>query len=510
MIPEPHQSVEDTQPTQPLLTLDDTQPSPAITLLETPSQIRLILLGVIILISLSIVVTLSMIAQSPITTASVSYTEPLPISVTLLVDGVANDIETTLETVEALLIAENITYSEQDDLSVPFDAPLLDGMIIRLNHQREVELVINGTARQLQTVEQQPLDILSEADVAINIGDRIWVDGTEVEHTELATYPLLPQAITIKAAIPITIIDSNEETTFWTAADTVGDALFESGITLYASDTITPDLSTELAEGQQITILRGQPVSIEVDGTTIETHVQGAVVADALAESGVALVGLDYTIPDESASVVPGMIIRVLRVTEEIISEQETLPYDTIYDDDAALELDTLAIRQAGQTGIVDHTIRIRYENGFEISREVIDSTIQQPMMNEVIAYGTNIVLRTIDTPEGPREYWRVLRLYATSYKPESVGGNTTTAIGMTLEKGVVGAHPSIIPYRTQLFVPGYGVGVMGDTGYGLSGTRYWIDLGYSDDNFVNWHENVDVYLLTPIPENINYLLPRP
>jgi hypothetical protein len=31
--------------------------------------------------------------------------------------------------------------------------------------------------------------------------------------------------------------------------------------------------------------------------------------------------------------------------------------------------------------------------------------------------------------------------------------------------------------------------------------------LGYDDDNLVLWYRWVDVYLLTPVPERINYIL---
>ena len=125
----------------------------------------------------------------------------------------------------------------------------------------------------------------------------------------------------------------------------------------------------------------------------------------------------------------------------------------------------------------------------------------------QIIAYGTQIVLRTIDTPDGPREYWRTFKVYATSYKPAALGGDDRTAIGMTLVKGIIGADPKLIPWRTNLYVPEYGLGIMADTG-GARRSRYWIDLGYSDADYVGWHRTVDIYLLTPVPETIPYLLP--
>ena len=45
------------------------------------------------------------------------------------------------------------------------------------------------------------------------------------------------------------------------------------------------------------------------------------------------------------------------------------------------------------------------------------------------------------------------------------------------------------------------------DTGGGIPG-KYWIDLGYGEEDFVNWHETVTVYFLNPAPANVPEVLP--
>jgi len=133
---------------------------------------------------------------------------------------------------------------------------------------------------------------------------------------------------------------------------------------------------------------------------------------------------------------------------------------------------------------------------------------------HRIVNYGTKIVVRTVDTPSGPREYWRRFRAYATSYSAATAGTPKTapwygiTATGLKMRKGIVAVDPKIIPLRTELYVPGYGVGLAGDTGGGVIGR--WVDLGYDDDNLVIWHQWVDVYLLAPAPpaDKIQYILP--
>ena len=53
---------------------------------------------------------------------------------------------------------------------------------------------------------------------------------------------------------------------------------------------------------------------------------------------------------------------------------------------------------------------RLTYENGHEISKVLEDEWFDHPASTKTIAYGTQIAIRTLETPEGPVEYWRHFR----------------------------------------------------------------------------------------------------
>jgi 3D (Asp-Asp-Asp) domain-containing protein len=101
-------------------------------------------------------------------------------------------------------------------------------------------------------------------------------------------------------------------------------------------------------------------------------------------------------------------------------------------------------------------------------------------------------------------QYWRSLNMWATSYHPSEGGG--TTASGLPLQKGVAAIDIRYIPFYTQMYVPGYGEVIAADIGGGVVGR--WIDLGYSDNDYVPWHEWVTVYFLWPPPDNIVWIIP--
>ncbi|MCU0465539.1 MAG: ubiquitin-like domain-containing protein [Anaerolineae bacterium] len=373
---------------------------------------------------------------------------------------------------------------------------------------RVVVLTVDGATSVFRTVIDNPAAILRAAGVRFGADDAITVNGSPVAADQLDRYPLPANRISVRHAVRITVSDGAVGTfSRATTADTVSEALAEAGITLYLGDQVEPPPATELRDGMGISIDRAAPVTLNADGATIETRTQAATVSAFLAEQGVALNGLDYAVPPENANLTDGMAVRVVRVTEEIIAEVSEVPFETVYQADGERELDTRAVTVAGQPGRDERRTRIRYEDGVEVSRRDEGVVRVQEPVNQVVNYGTRVVLRTIDTPDGPREYWRVLRMYATSYHPAALGGDNVTATGKILTKGIVAVNPRIVSYGTRVYVNGYGEGEAADTG-GPRSTPYWIDLGYDDENWRSWSGWVQVYLLTPVPDNVNPLLP--
>ena len=500
-IPEPPYQVDDTQP-NPALIADV---EPATTVSSSKWMPSWMLMSLILFSALSLIATIAFAFNGDESPLEMNIEQ---VEVNLRVGGEQFEIITGANTVAEVLAQENITLSANDMVAPNPETTVSDNMLITVARAREVSLIVDDETQVISTPHENPQAILDQVGITLGANDAVWLDGSSASQSDLVAWTVPVSEIVIDRAYELTIIEGDTETSFITQANTVGDALYEADVVVYLTDSVVPDLVSIINSDMTITIERARPITINVDNTVIETRVQGSTVADALAESGIALVGLDYTIPAESSVITPETVINVLRVTESIESTDSNIAYDVAYQADANLELDQQQVIQAGQNGIERLNERVRFENGIEVSREPINTEIVQAMQNQVIAYGTNIVLRTVNTPDGVREYWRVIRAYATSYHPEALGGDDRTAIGMTLEHGIIAANPNIIPYRTNLYVPGYGTGIMADTG-GARSSPYWVDLGYSDADFVGWHEYVDVYLLTPVPSDIDYLLPN-
>lgn len=343
--------------------------------------------------------------------------------------------------------------------------------------------------------------------------DQIVADGVPVSFAALDQTPL-PQTLEIGRFVTVTILAGGEQQTVRTATQTVGAALAEAGIEVYGTDGVDPPLGTWLQPNMAIQIQRSFPLTITVDGRIIQIRSHHTNVLDVLAEAGIGLIGYDYTVPEPDTPIKANDTIQVIRVTEDFRLMDEPIPFQTLWQASNELDLDATAPISAGQPGMKRQRIRVRYENGVEISQTVDGEWVAQQPVNQVIGYGTRINIRTIDTPEGPLEYWRVVRMRVTAYTAASSGkapdhpNYGITASGAPAGTGVVAIDRNVVPFRSYVYVPGYGKAFAGDTGGGVRGR--WIDLGYDEDEYQSWSGYVDVYYLTPVPapEDINYLLP--
>ncbi|NPV08176.1 MAG: hypothetical protein HPY83_09470 [Anaerolineae bacterium] len=289
---------------------------------------------------------------------------------------------------------------------------------------------------------------------------------------------------------------------------------FHSSARLFEGDRLWPSEGQPLTSGLSVWLDRSVPFTLVRGAERTSLRGRGVTVAEVLASVGVYLVGRDYTVPAGWEPLRRHQAISIYRVTESIEIKQETTSFETIWQPDPDLELDHTRLVREGQEGIRLHRYRVTAVNGEEVERRLEDSWIQQEPLDRIMAYGTKVVVRQLDTPQGPVQYWRRLRVLVTSYSPSTAGPSPSasnygiTRSGKRATTGMVAVDPSVIPMGTSMYVPGYGIGVAEDTGNAIIGRH--IDVCYDDHNLVYWRRWVDIYLLTPVPpeSRIRWVLP--
>jgi uncharacterized protein YabE (DUF348 family) len=456
---------------------------------------------------------------------------------TVELDGQRQEVRTHATTVGEALRRAGVDLHPEDRVSPDLETPLQPGVVVQVERARPVHLQADGRTHQIRTHAATVSQLLAEAGVEVGPADEIWLGELQVGRDtplwggdELASRtvthrggPRLPAAsdlgmvpvVALRRATALTLDDGGVTQTLHTTSETLGQALEEHGVVLFVGDEVAPSLQERVAPGLLVTIQRSVPVQLEVDGRTIRTRTLAGNVATVLGQEGIALVGRDRAQPALSEPVHPEMVIRIIRVREELEVEFEKIPFETEWVADPEVEIDNIKLVQQGQPGITKRRYRILYENGQEVERTLEDVWAEQPPINKTMAYGTKIVIRTMETPDGPIEYWRKMRVYLTSYMPRSCGKPPDhprygyTRLGLKLRKGIVAIDPTVIPLKTRMYVPDYGRAFAADTGGGVKGKM--VDLGYSDNDYQSWHWWGEVYLLTPVPpkSKILYVLPN-
>jgi len=371
-----------------------------------------------------------------------------------------------------------------------------------------VNIIDNDRILTLQTDERVPAAILTQAGITLNPNDRLLLNGLPVQpELPITNYPVILQ---LRRAIPLTIISPDGRRQIQSSAFTVGEALQEAGMQLHASDKIDPPVNSPISNSL-ISITPSRELTIIVDGKQLQIQSSATSVGSALAEAGIPLIGLDYSLPSESEAVPSDGNIRVVRVSESVILAQKPIPFESELVASADVPLDQTQILQPGENGLSVQRIRIRYEDGNEISRATENETVVRPPKTRTLGYGTKIEIKTAVVDGVTIEYWRAVQMYATSYSPcrsgtvECHGG---TSSGKKLAKGMVGLRYSwyLALGGQPLYIPGYGFAAVEDVCGGCVG-KPWIDLGYSDNDWEHWSSWVTVYFLTPVPANVIYVL---
>lgn len=179
---------------------------------------------------------------------------------------------------------------------------------------------------------------------------------------------------------------------------------------------------------------------------------------------------------------------------EKFATDEAKIKFEKEFKDDPEVEAGIESVVQEGKDGKKITTTKITFYNGEEFDKDVVDVRIEKPV-SEIISRGTKIVWKTMQTPEGEIRYWKKMRVYAVHYDSRCPGCNEWTAIGMRAGKGVIAVDPSVIKLRSNVYVPGYGKAVAGDTGGAIKGNM--IDLGFEDARTAGWSARyVDIYVL--------------
>ncbi len=432
-------------------------------------------------------------------------------TVTIEIDGEDQSITTWAWTVGDVLKAAGIPVTEGDIVSPPLDERVPENGMVSIEQAFWVLISAEGESLPVWTTERQVQNLLRNANIELGYNDLLLWNGAPVHPNE--SLPKAPShSLQITRATAVTVTEGAQEYQVNFAGATLGQALWEQDIILHDSDQLEPGADTLLG-GEVITanLKRSREISIQHAGGEVQARVLAENVGEALAQAGMPLQGLDYSIPPDEALLPISNTIRVVRVHEDVTLETEPLPFGYLTQTLSEVELDTQQVVQIGEYGLTAKRVRTVNEDGVEVARQTEDEWVAREPKPRIVGYGTKVNIRTLQTADGPIEYWRAVEVYGSTYSPCRSGADKcypNTSSGKPVQKGVIAVTLAWYRYMQGLpaYVPNYGFGTIEDVGGGLP-DRHWIDLGYSDDDWVGWGGWMTIYFLTPIPSNIMWIL---
>lgn len=434
--------------------------------------------------------------------------------VTLVVDDEEQTVITAALTAGGVVRAAGLPLSPADRLTPPAGQWLARDEIVYLDHASQVNLWLPGEKglQSFWSTARLPAELMAEAGVSLEPEERIYWNGMQIAPDQPLPYAR-EYTLQLRPAQTISIVEDGEKHTLRSSSATLGQALWEAGWRISAADSLSAPPGLALEKPLSIVLHPARPIRIRVGEREVASRSAAATVGQALVETGLSLQDLDYSIPAEEAPLPEDGEIQLVRVREETVLEQTPIPFGSEFVEDPETEIDQQRVIEPGQFGRQVARWRVRYENGQEASRVKEAEWIASQPKARRVGYGTRIVIRTLETPDGVIEYWRAVPVYATSYSPCRIGipdkCSYTTASGQTVRKGLIGVTSAW--YRQmvgqQVYVSNYGYGQIADVGGGIPGKK-WIDLAYLDDDYVAWYHNTTLYFLTPVPTNIPWILP--
>ncbi len=377
---------------------------------------------------------------------------------------------------------------------------LFTGMVLVEAAKVQVTFSKDGEEQMIKTSANTVGEMLEEAEVTVG------------EHDALSHPPetLLEAGMVIgyKQAKQVNVMIDGKEDTYYTTADTVGEFLEVESFGLSEHDDVSHASAESVKSDMHIIIDKGYEILIHDGGEEKKVWTAGKnTVGKLLKEHDIQIGKEDKLKPGKKKAVNKDTAITIVRVEKQTDETEEKVDFETEEKQDDSLAKGKEKVISEGQEGIVLKKYEVTFENGKEVSRELISENVQQKEEKRVVAIGTKEAKKKPEVNEPktaaakekkPQTKKKAkpqpaantqkeksapsgneMTMTATAYSASCNGCSGVTATGIDLNANpnmkVVAVDPGVIPLGSKVWVEGYGEAIAGDTGGAINGNR--IDL---------------------------------
>lgn len=361
------------------------------------------------------------------------------------------------ETVESVLLANGVAFSQQDDIEPTLDTALTADTVITINSTRSVVVTADGVTRAIETEGTTVKDALNDLGIVLGDGDKV--------NRQLSDKLTAGMTINVSRVKNIKISDDGTEQDYKVYGTNVRLVLKELGIKLDKEDKLNLKPGDKIAEGTLIEITRIQHKETK------------------------ATESIEYkTVYEDSAEMLSGET----KVKTAGVNGEKEVTYRELYKNGEFIE------KVASSEKVIKAAVDEVVIRGTKTppSQETVAPPPPPPPVNNVPSGGSSTF---VDYNGDVVAYSNILTGSGTAY---CIPGGTTS-IGLPVAVGIVAVDPDIIPYGTRMYIEAdglvYGYAVAGDTGGALLCGDALVDVYYDtlEECYTFGRRNCTVYILS-------------
>ncbi len=252
-----------------------------------------------------------------------------------------------------------------------------------------VSITADGHNQIVTTDADTVGDVLKRADVSLEKGDLVEPDvATQLPHGFFNINVYRGQTYRIVDGVTSTLVRSAQQAPALIAAD--------AGIKIYPEDKTNVDQVNDFVGdgviGQNIIITRAKVFNVVADGKTLTLRSQALTIGEALKDKKVPLGAEDKVSPAPTEDLTNGADVRITRVSEAVVTQNEVLAHQTQIVADATLLKGVHQVKTAGVDGKRTVTYRVHYHDGTEVGRETLKIEGEVDPVTEVDVVGTKVI----------------------------------------------------------------------------------------------------------------------
>ncbi|MEV6649311.1 ubiquitin-like domain-containing protein [Streptomyces sp. NPDC051219] len=195
--------------------------------------------------------------------------------------------------------------------------------------------------------------------------------------------------VVVRYGRPVTLTLDGRRRQVWTTARTVAGALRQLGVRAEGAYLSASRSSAISRHGLALDVRTERTVTFMADGREHTIRTNAATVAEALGQAGITLHGQDTTSVPPGSFPRDGQTVTVMRITRRQEVREEPIGYETRRTEDPSLFAGTEMVVRAGQHGARRVTHALRTVNGVrQKPRKIADEVVRKPV-TQIVRVGT-------------------------------------------------------------------------------------------------------------------------